>query len=302
MRSDGDHPTGSDPRSIATRAFRRFRDADGTNHARALAYQSTFVIISGFIGLIGLASVLDIGALRRTVVEMSKTLAPGPARRLLEEAASQGASGGARAMVLGLGSALIGMTFAMAQVERSGNRIAGRTEDRPTVRRYRVAALLALTAGVAMALGALVLAGGDSIARGFGWGDAATVWIIVRWPLGIALIGIAVYVLFRAAPEGHIASPRGLMAGAAVALVLWVAFTIGLAVYFSISTGSEQTYGSLVAVIALLLWAGATSTALHLGLAVAAAWEPDGAQGVVSVPDVQVARDAERDRPSVSRR
>ena len=300
MRTNGHHGT-SDAKGVASRTFRRFRDADATNHARALAYQSSFVIISGFIGMVGLASVLDIEALRRTVVEMSKTLAPGPAGRLLEDAASQGASGGARAMVLGLGSALIGMTFAMAQVERSGNRIAGRNEDRPAGRRYGVAAVLALTAGVAMALGALVLAGGESIARGFGWDEAATLWSVVRWPLGVALLGIAVYVLFRVAPDGPIASPRGLMAGTVVALVLWVVFTLGLAIYFSVSSGSEQTYGSLVTVIALLLWAGATSTALHVGLAVAAAWEPGaGADGVVSVPEAGASIAGDRGR--VSRR
>jgi uncharacterized BrkB/YihY/UPF0761 family membrane protein len=66
-------------------------------------------------------------------------------------------------------------------------------------------------------------------------------------------------------------------------------------VWFSISS-SSQTYGPLVTVIALLLWAGATSFALHLGMAVAAELGDDTSpaaaaaaqtsDGMVRVPDV----------------
>ena len=54
-----------------------------------------------------------------------------------------------------------------------------------------------------------------------------------------------------------------------VSLLSWVLFTIALTVWFSVSSGS-QTYGPLLSVIALLLWAGATSLALHLGMALSA--------------------------------
>ena len=74
--------------------IRRFRDADGTSHARALAYQTVFIALSGFIGLVGLASVLGLGEIRRTVQHLATSVAPGPSSQLLQEAAQQGASGG----------------------------------------------------------------------------------------------------------------------------------------------------------------------------------------------------------------
>ncbi len=76
--------------------IRRFRDADGTSHARALAYQTVFITLSGFIGLVGLASVLGLGEIRRTVQHLATSVAPGPSSRLLQEAAQQGASGAPR--------------------------------------------------------------------------------------------------------------------------------------------------------------------------------------------------------------
>lgn len=244
----------------------RFREADGTSHMRALGYQGIFALISGYIGLIGLASVLGVAEIRTTVMEISKRIAPGPSGQLLQEAARQ-ASGGT-AMIFGLAAALIAGTFAMAQIERSGNRIAGRSEDRPTGRRYAVAFGLALSAGLLSALGLMVLAGGDALTTGFGWrGATADIWNVLRWPIGIALAAGGIYLLMRAAPERPLGSRETVMAGAIVAVALWVLFTIALAVYFSMSNGS-QTYGQLLSVLALLLWAGATSLALHLGMAV----------------------------------
>ncbi len=121
---------------LARSSAKRFREADGTSHVRALAYQSMFVLLSGFIGLVGLASAFDLPRVRGIVEQMADTLSPGPSARLLREAARQGANGGTTAMVLGLLAALLAGTLAMAQVERSANRLAGRSEDRSPATRY----------------------------------------------------------------------------------------------------------------------------------------------------------------------
>jgi uncharacterized BrkB/YihY/UPF0761 family membrane protein len=49
--------------------------------------------------------------------------------------------------------------------------------------------------------------------------------------------------------------------------VLWTVFTLLLSLYFAMSTTTTRTYGPLLAVIALVLWSGLTSLALHLGTA-----------------------------------
>jgi uncharacterized BrkB/YihY/UPF0761 family membrane protein len=247
---------------------RRLRGADGMSHARALAYQGTFAALAGFIGMIGLASVLGIGALRNTIVEFAKTVAPGPSGQLLQQAART--TGGGTAALFGLGAMLISGTLAMAQVERSANRLSGRSTDRPGARRFAIALGLTLTAGVLGALGLLMLAGGDAVATGFGWkGAAGDVWSVLRWILGVVLAGAGIYLVFRWAPAERLGPRSALVAGAVVALVLWVVFTVALTVWFSVSS-SAQTYGPLVSVIAILLWAGATSLALHIGMALSA--------------------------------
>ena len=99
---------------LARSSLKRLREADGLSHVRALAFQSMFVLLSGFIGLVGLASAFDLPRVRGIVEEMAATLSPGPSGRLLQEAARQGATGGTTAMVFGLLAALVAGTLAMA--------------------------------------------------------------------------------------------------------------------------------------------------------------------------------------------
>ena len=273
--------------------MKRFWEADGTSHVRALAYQSMFVLLAGFIGLVGLASAFDLPRVRSIVEELADTLSPGPSGRLLREAASQGASGGTTVMVLGLLATVLAGTLAMAQVERSANRLAGQTEDRHFVQHYGVALVLALSAGVLLAAGGLAVAGGRAISEGLGWESAAlTVWTVVRWPLGIAVTAVGIYLLFRTAPRECFGSPTAIVAGTAAAVVLWFLFSLALALFFSLSTSSA--YGPLLSVIALLLWSSLSSLALHLGLAVAAelAIGESRSEGLVRLPESEPGRSA----------
>jgi uncharacterized BrkB/YihY/UPF0761 family membrane protein len=193
----------------------RFRAADGATHVRALAYQMTFVAISGFIGLVGLASALDFGALRRMATELGLSLAPGPSGELLRQSIRQGSSQGWTAALVGLTAATVGGTLALAQLERSANRIAGSNLDRPGIQRYVTAAVLAVTVGVLFAIGTLIAVGGSAIGAGLGWsGSAEDVWLFARWPFGAALILVATYLLYRHAPRERLGEHRTVLWGA----------------------------------------------------------------------------------------
>jgi uncharacterized BrkB/YihY/UPF0761 family membrane protein len=269
---------------FAAGVVRRFRGADGTSHTRALAFQSVFVLISSYIGVVGLASVSGTETIRRIVVRLGRDLTPGPSSRLIEEAARQGSAGATTAMIVGLGAALVAGTFAMAQFERSANRLFGSSKDRPGIERYAVALVLAATGGMVLAVGALIMGGGRAVAEATGWGS---LWTIGRWPIGVVLATAGVFLLFWTAPRGRPAPAAELAAGVVVAVVLWTAFAILLGVYFRAGGGSS-TYGPLIAVIALLLWSLCSSAALHLGLAVTAELAGAARPGaLVRVPDRQ---------------
>jgi YihY family inner membrane protein len=284
-------------RSLPGRVVQRFLRADGMSHARALAYETMLIVFSGFIGLLGIASLIDFEQIRATVTELGRAIAPGPSGELLREAAASGARHATTAAVVGLAGAAFAGTIAMAEVERTGNRIAGLGRDRRPVFRYVMAFVLAITVGLLFVAGAMVLGAGRAIPTGFGWTDELRgIWSVARWPVGVVVVAAAILLLFRFAPKASLGPWRSLFAGTLVAVVLWVAFTGLLSLYFSIASDSSP-YGPLLAVIALMLWSLLGSLALGIGMTTAVelsdAWHRSGEEGTVTLPEP-----LERERPA----
>ena len=271
-------------RSLLRNSFLRFRFADGFSHSRALAFQFILTLLPGLIAIVGFAGMLGQQTFNEVLTGTIEGVAPGPAGDLLTQAFEQGSDDGAGAKAFGFGllAALIAAAGAMGQIERGANRIYGVERDRPSVRKYLVATLLALTAGLAtVSAFVLVVFGseiGDALGSAKGWSDLAeTAWSVARWPLGAALVGGAVALLFEVSPNRHQPEPSWLAFGSAISVVLWFAFTGLLALYVGESREFGETYGPLAGFIGLLLWSFVSALALFLGLAVAAQLEAERA-------------------------
>ena len=215
----------------------------------------------------------------RTRKQKRRDRAEGAAGDLLTSALQQGESG-ARAetgeTALGAGAVAAGLAgaTAMAQVERGANRLYGTEVDRPFVRKYLVATALALTAGVLALLSIVVLVAGSAVRDALGAGDGFdSVWSVLRWPLGAALVITSVSLLFEWAPKRPQPEASWLAFGAVVSSVLWIGFMGLLAVYIDATANFGATYGPLAGTIGVLLWSFLSSVALFAGLAVAAQLE-----------------------------
>ena len=142
----------------------------------------------------------------------------------------------------------------MGQLERGLNRLYGIERDRSTVRKYGLALLLTLSAGV-LATGAfLALALGGSIGSSLENDLAARVWSWIRWPLGLLFMGAAVALLFKSSPRRRQPAWSWLMYGAIVSVALWALATVSLSFFFRTSSGFGETYGPLAGIVALQLW------------------------------------------------
>jgi uncharacterized BrkB/YihY/UPF0761 family membrane protein len=149
-------------------------------------------------------------------------------------------------------------------VERALNRLYGIERDRPTLRKYGLALLLALSAGVLAVSGFAVMMVGRELA-GDGGGTAGTLWNLIRWPLAALLLAGATALVFRWSPRRRQPGFSWLTAGSVVGVALLSLATVALDLLFRLSSTFGQTYGPLAGLVALSFWTFAASASLLLG-------------------------------------
>jgi membrane protein len=138
------------------------------------------------------------------------------------------------------------------------NRVHGLSENRPFWKTRGIALLMAVVAGLLMVLGLLGLWFGAHVS---GWWAArgglgpmpVQVWIAARWPLVLLLLVAAIDQLYFLGPAAELRW-RWVTPGAVVAVLGWVAASLGFSVYVRHFGSYNATYGSLGAVIILLTW------------------------------------------------
>jgi YihY family inner membrane protein len=270
----------------------RLRAADGTSHSRGLAFAVSLVLVQGLVVVVGLAVATGSAGFRQLLLDTIQASAPGPTSDLLTNAVEQATRVGRQhrylPLTIGLVGTLITATVAMGQLERAMNRIYGVEKDRPFAEKYKRALVLALSAGVVIALAFALLAFGRGLVDD---GAARSFWVVARWPIGIALVAAGLAVLFRWAPRRRQPGWAWLSFGAGIAVAAWTLTTGALALVFNISETFGQTYGSLAGLVALQLWTFFSALAILFGVAVAAQLEAVRA----GVPEAQ---DLSKDEPA----
>ena len=256
-------------------SFVRLRAADGFSHSRSLAFVTSLVLVQGLIALVGFAAAFGDLRMSREIVAAIESAVPGPAGELLTDAVRQAREVGADSrflpLVLGLlGTLVTGMT-AMGQIERGFNRIYGIERDRPTLRKYGRALVLAVGAGTGLALAFLVFAFGrqSETTQGF----LRTTWPYARWPLGLVIATLALAAMLRWSPHRRQPAWSWLVFAAIVCVAGWVLVTLALGGVLSLTSSFGETYGPLAGLVALQLWTLLSAIAIFFGAAVAAQLE-----------------------------
>lgn len=143
-------------------------------------------------------------------------------------------------------------------------------DERPWWKVQIIAVALTIAFAV-LIISALVLALvgqhlGALLAYQTGWGPALmTVWTIIQWPLVILFVLIAVSLLYRYAPDVRVQKWRWVIPGATVAVACWLAVIWGFRAYLHFFNTYSEFYGSLGAVIILLLWLYLTGAVILAG-------------------------------------
>lgn len=231
---------------------------------------SVFPLLLFLIALLGMFLRSGDG-LRETLHAYLSTLVPATASSLVDNTLAQITSGSGAlrvsvALVFTWWSACQGM-LALVQ----GLNVAyGVRESRPWWRLYLLASGLTLLLLLLVAGGLLALIEGERAAKALmdltGQRTlVVAIWRALQVALTLALALTAVNVLYRRAPDIERPSWNWLMPGTLVGVALWVAVSFGFKLYLTFFDNFSLIYGSIGAVIVLLLWFSLSGLAILVG-------------------------------------
>lgn len=165
-------------------------------------------------------------------------------------------------------------------------------ETRAWWRRTLLAILLTIALAVLIITALALMFYGSRIAEGianrYGFGPAFTAaWTVLRWLFVLVFVFLAFQLIYYFAPDLHEQQLRWLTPGAAAGVILWLLVSFLFGSYLNLYNNYSVVYGSLGAVIILLLWFYLTGVTILIGGEVNALIEQAAARA--GDPEVKVA-------------
>jgi membrane protein len=106
----------------------------------------------------------------------------------------------------------------------------------------------------------------EGIANHYGVGAAfTTVWTVLRWVFVVVFVFLAFALIYYFAPNQNIKHLRWLSPGAMTGLVLWLLVSFLFGSYLNFYNNYSVVYGSLGALIILMLWLYLTGVTILIG-------------------------------------
>ena len=254
-------------KELAKRVWSETMEDDVLGRAAQLSYYFLLALFPSLLGYLAGES----GQLRTDLFKYLSAVLPGDASRLVAETVNdvtQGSGGGK--LSFGILATLWAASNGMGAISESLNVAYDVKEARPwwKSRLSAVGLTLSLAFLIVTAL-VLVLYGHDLADTGAvkcGLGEAfATAWKVLQWPLILVFVLLAFALIYYFGPDVRDQNWKWLTPGALVGVALWLLISFAFKTYLSYFNSYSATYGSLGAVIILMLWFYFTGAAILIG-------------------------------------
>lgn len=280
-------------KQLAVRVWNEVLGDDVFGRAAQLSY---YFLLALFPLLILLTSVFGLlmgsEELRENLFTYLSQVMPPSALQLtdttLREATS--ASGGGK-ISFGILATLWAASNGMGAITEALNVAYDVKETRPWWK-TRLTAIL-LTVGLSVLIISaliLVLAGGkiaSGVAASYSFGNVFTwTWSVLQWPLVLAFMLLAFALIYYFAPDVRNHKWKWITPGSVVGVFLWLLVSFVFRIYLQYFDSYSATYGSLGAVIILMLWLYLTGAAVLFGGEVNA--EIEHAAAEAGAPDAKL--------------
>ena len=264
---------GLTPLRLGQQVWKDIGEDEVSVRSAALAY---YFVLAVFPAMLFLLSLLGFFAsagshLRETLFTTLGQVLPDSASDLIHKTLDEVTrSSGAGKAVFGILAALWSASSGVSAIIQCLDIAYDVKEDRPFWKQKAISVGLTVTLAV-LVIGALglMLYGGtaaDWLGAHVGLGQTfVLIWKIVQWPLVLAFMFVAFAVTYYFAPNLKEPEWHWITPGAVLGLFLWIVASFGFKLYLTFFNSYSKTYGSLGAVIILLLWLYFTGFAILVG-------------------------------------
>ena len=249
-----------------------FQRDDALGIAAQLAYYLILALFPFILVLVSLLGTFGSEELASEVLGYFKRVVPEEAYDIIYAFTDNIISGKAQApglFTFGILFTIWAASGAFAALINALNRAYDVQETRPFWKVRGIAILMTLGLSILVMVGVLLLVLGPqigtTIANIFGLEDTfLLVWDIARWPAALFFMVLTVALLYYFAPD--VEQPfRWITPGGLIGVLLWVLASVAFNFYVSNFGSYNQTYGSIGAVIVLLLYLYISSLTILFG-------------------------------------
>jgi membrane protein len=253
--------------------IKRINDDDILGRAAQLSYYFLLALFPLLLFLVSLLGyfVKSGSEFRAKLIMYLSALMPETAVTLVRntfDEISDSAGGGK--LSLGLLAALWAASNGMGAISSTLNTAYDVKETRPwwKVRLISVLLTIALSVLIIAALAIILYGGsiGDAVTEGYGFGSAFRwLWGLLQWPIALLFVLATFNLIYNLAPNLRGSQRRWATPGALVGVALWLLVSFGFKIYLHFFDSYSVTYGSLGALIVLMLWFYFTGVAILIG-------------------------------------
>jgi len=238
--------------------------------AAGVAFYMLFAVVPGLAAAVSIYALVADPAQLQSQIESLSGMMPDQARSILEQQLTRIVSQAGGALTFGLIGGLLltlwSSTKGMKALMTALNIAYDESESRGFVKLNAVAFALTLGAilGGLLAIALVIVVPVIFEALGLG-GLMGTLISWLRWPLLALGFVLALAALYRYAPSRSQPQWQWVSAGAVAATLLWLLGSLAFSIYVRNFGSYNETYGSLGAVVILLMWFWLSAYVVLLG-------------------------------------
>lgn len=255
--------------TVVKRTVVDFVKDDLSVYAAALAFQLFFSLFPFLLFLVALIGVLDLQPFLDWLRQQAALVMPQEAMELIDAVIVQLQTQKIGLFSVGILVALWTASAAVRLIMEATNKAYGVVEGRPIWKRFPLSLIYTVAAAATLLLAAGFMVVGPQwmswLAQQFGIEYLVVLlWAWLRWPIVVLLLMSTVAVAYYVAPDVE-QEFRFITPGSVLAVLVWIAASVGFGYYAQNFATYDAMYGSIGAIIIFLLYLYISAAVLLFG-------------------------------------